>query len=151
MSAYILQELLLFLKAAGAGAFFLFFYDFIRGFREAVPHKKWGIGIEDLFFWISCAFGVFQLAEKENYGEIRTFLVTGILIGVWGNWYLFHRYWVSGWEWFWKWIVKIVKKMRKRLLFPLKRCKISMYQFAKLGKIGENRFRKLKRGSKIEK
>lgn len=148
MSRQIHGELFLFLKAVGTGAFFLFFYDFLWAFSMIFPKSGITDGIRDIFFWISCALGFFWLLDQ---GKARGFIFGGILFGVWLNAFLFHTFVKKMWTGFWCLPIKLVKKIRNRLLFTKKKCRIFMYIFIKSKNRGDSWFYKLKRGKKSEK
>lgn len=133
-------EVLLFLWAAATGAFFLLLYDFLRAMRRVFPCAVFVTGCLEFLFWMFSAFTIFFLMDARNRGVVRLFVFLGIAIGVWLNFRTIHRLVLLIWMTFLLFPVKLVKKVRKRLLFLRKRCKISMYKFAKSGKVGENRF-----------
>lgn len=146
MSRYIHDELLLFLKSVGLGAFFLLYYDIISGFRSFYLKKRQNNSIWDFLFWISCVSIFFFMMDMENQGGIRGYILCGIMTGVWLNYKIFHPYIIKMEEMTGNMVCDIVKKMRNRLLFLGKRCKIHMYKFANSRKIGEKRMAKSKKG-----
>jgi spore cortex biosynthesis protein YabQ len=72
----------LFLATVGVGAAVGVFYDLFRVFRRTVPHKRWVVQLEDLFFWLVVTVLVFYYMLHKNYGEIRFFALLGMGLGV---------------------------------------------------------------------
>jgi hypothetical protein len=131
MSAYMQKELLLFLRAAGMGAFFLFLYEGLCALRVVVPHRKILVSLEDLFFWLLCALLLFALIYRENSGVFRSFLPEGALFGAGCMWIAAHRKLSVMWIKLWRILVYPVNFLINGLLFWIKRCRISVYRFMK--------------------
>lgn len=76
------QQARLFLLAASTGIGMLFVYDLFRIFRRVAKHGTIWIAIEDMFFWVGCAFWLFRLMYRQNDGNIRGFVILGVFIGM---------------------------------------------------------------------
>lgn len=151
MSTYMRAEFRLFLEAVGTGAFFLLFYDLLRVLKRGIPQHTILNGCMEILFWIGSAVVIFVLVDLENQGIVRFFVFFGIYTGIWFNKKTIHPYVLHFWNWLFQNSAKVAKKVRKILLFSGKRCKIFLYKFAKLGKVGENRFCRMKGSHKSEK
>ena len=108
----------LFLMAVATGAGMLLVYDFIRIIRRVVKHEAVGIAIEDMLFWISCAFWLFRLMYRENDGSIRGFVILGAFAGMLFYSLLFSKWVVRGGTAVLKFIVKIFTKIGRLLSAP---------------------------------
>ena len=135
MSAFIHHELLLMIQAAATGAVLLFCYSILRGLRRIWHHSAFFTGAEDLLYWLCCAFFVFSEIYRSNEGILRFFMVLGFLSGA----YICNR--VLG-DIFVKCCTKlmeipviIIKFLIKWLLFPVRRCKLSLYKHIKKGRM----------------
>lgn len=76
------QQARLFLLAASTGIGMLFVYDLLRIFRRVAKHGTTWIAIEDMFFWVGCAFWLFRLMYRQNDGNIRGFVILGVFAGM---------------------------------------------------------------------
>ena len=72
----------MFLMAAATGIGMVFVYDLFRIFRRVVRHNTVWVAIEDMFFWIGCAFWLFRLMYRQIDGSIRAFVILGALVGM---------------------------------------------------------------------
>lgn len=118
------REVLLFFQAACVGGALLLCYDILTVLRKVVPHCKWVAAAEDILFWIFAGFILFAGIYRGNEGKLRNFLFLGSFLG-----FCFCRATIS--PAFVSILIKILefpaflmKKTVKRLLFPVKRCKI---------------------------
>ena len=82
MNQDIPQQARLFLMAASTGIGMLFVYDLFRIFRRVVKHGTTWIAVEDMFFWVGCAFWLFRLMYRQNDGNIRGFVILGVFAGM---------------------------------------------------------------------
>lgn len=152
MSTYIHWELMLFLRAAFLGALLLSGYDVLRILRQVFPHPRWMVAFEDFIYWVSLGFFVFAKIYHLNQGSIRSFFILGLLLGAW----MCHRM-VS--SFFVKTGTRILmlpgfflKKMIKRLLFPVRRGKIFLYRIRnKTGSGRKKKISQIQKGKHIEK
>lgn len=78
----IIRQAQLFCLAVLTGTGLLFLYDLLRIFRRIVKHKTAGIAIEDMVFWLFCAFWLFGFMYRQNEGMIRGFIILGACIGM---------------------------------------------------------------------
>jgi len=76
------NQALLFFVSAFFGFSAGFFYDCINVFRKIIKHHKIFIQIEDFIYWTLSALILFFIMLKENFGEIRGFLILGAFIGM---------------------------------------------------------------------
>jgi hypothetical protein len=125
------KELLLFLRAAGMGAFFLFLYEGVCALRVVVPHRKILISMEDIFFWLVCALILFAFIFRENSGIFRIFLPGGVMFGAGCMWMAAHEKIFRLWITLWKILVYPVFFLINWLIFWVKRCRISVYRIMK--------------------
>lgn len=58
------------------------FYDVLRIFRHALPHKVFWIQLEDGIFWLLAVFSVFGMMLRASGGEIRFFVILGLFGGM---------------------------------------------------------------------
>ena len=63
----------------GAGIGIL--YDVFRCVRKIVKHNVVVTAIEDIVFWLICAWLVFYMLYRFNQGSIRFYIVMGMLFG----------------------------------------------------------------------
>lgn len=75
------SQILTFLYSIVLGFSLGIFFDLPRSFRSIVRYKKSFMFISDLFFWIISAFFTFCFYLVFTNGELRGFVVFGILIG----------------------------------------------------------------------
>ena len=75
-------QALLFLSMVLVGAAIGLLYDAFRIFRKTARHNGLAVQLEDLLFWLTATGLTFYFILHRNYGEIRPFLLLGIVIGV---------------------------------------------------------------------
>ena len=136
MSTFIHHELLLLVRTVAAGAVLLLCYDLLIAFRNVLAHTDRAAGIEDLMYWLCCAFFVFSEIYRTNEGILRFFMICGFLLGA----YVCHRtlggIFVKCCTKLLEIPVIIIKFLIKWLLFPVKRCKLLWYKAYKCAKKG---------------
>lgn len=152
MSSYIRYEVLLFFQSAAVGAVLVLCYCLLSALRKAIPHHPYVTACEDLIYWISVGFAVFAVIYCSNQGILRNFLFMGIGLGAWlcyvTVWSVFEKIWFR----IFQVPVFFVKFSIKRLLFPVKRCKIFKYIFVRMcKKCKKFRMLRIKRGRQVEK
>lgn len=59
-----------------------FAYDILRASRRALTQSTGIIAIQDVLFWVLCAVCTLLAVFRVNYGEIRLFMLLGMVIGV---------------------------------------------------------------------
>ena len=131
MSTFIHHELLLLVRTVAAGAVLLLCYDLLIAFRNVLAHTDRAAGVEDLLYWLCCAFFVFSEIYRTNEGILRFFMICGFLLGA----YVCHRtlggIFVKCCTKLLEIPVIIIKFLIKWLLFPVKRCKLLRYKMCK--------------------
>ena len=75
------HQLLTFLFAIVLGLLFCLLYDIFRALRVAVHFSNIAIAVQDILFWAVCAFLNFLFFLARTSGEIRLFVIIGIVIG----------------------------------------------------------------------
>lgn len=116
MSIFIHHELLLMIQSIMAGAVLFFCYNILKCFRKIWHHSAFFTGMEDILYWIFSALWIFKKIYGINDGVLRFFMIPGVLTGV-GLCCFF------------------LKKLIKWLLFPVRRCKLSLYKHIKKGRL----------------
>ncbi len=76
------EQAFLFLTCVKTGIIMGMFYDLIRVFRKIIHHPNWAVQIEDLLYWVTCGGFAFTMIYWRNYGEIRSFVFLGVIIGL---------------------------------------------------------------------
>lgn len=76
------SELIYFLSSIVWGVIILILYDMIRVFRRIVRHNWLVSAIEDILYWILCAFLIFRMMYIRNNGTIRSFSILGMFLGM---------------------------------------------------------------------
>lgn len=82
MSQNIVNEVTFLLHSFLMGIIITFIYDGFLILRRLIRHNLFLISVEDLFFWIACAIGVFYMLYEENNGILRWFAVFGASMGM---------------------------------------------------------------------
>lgn len=82
MSSQILEETLILYHSVMLGIYVAVIYDIIRIFRRIVHHNRFFLSLEDILYWIFCAWEVFYLLYEENSGVLRWFTILGIALGM---------------------------------------------------------------------
>ena len=123
------------LHALLMGIFITFIYDILRIFRRVIPHGKFAVSVEDLFFWIYCAARVFLLMHHESNGTLRWFAVFGALVGM-----LLYKKLFSGF--FVKWVSFGLHKV---VQFLVKIVSIIFYPFRTAGRKAAGAAKKAKK------
>jgi len=113
MSEYMNQELILFARSIWAGVLVVAAYDILRVWRRICRHGFFWIAVEDLIYWCACGIYLFSKMYRENDGIIRTYALSGVLLGV-----LIYHYSIS--ELLVKYIALFLNKIIKFLIIPLK-------------------------------
>lgn len=82
ISGEIINEVRLFTTSVALGAALTFLYDGLLILRNVFKHRIFWLSVEDLCFWMITAVAVFLTLQKENHGELRWFIVAGIVTGM---------------------------------------------------------------------
>lgn len=64
------------------GIVLMMLYDIFRIFRHIVKHGTVFTAIEDVFYWLLCAVGIFAMLYQENDGLLRWFVIGGVALGM---------------------------------------------------------------------
>lgn len=135
MSTYIHHEIFLLIQSVFTGAILFFCYDLFKALRKVFPHCTWAVSMEDVFYWILCAFFIFAGVYRRNQGILRFFIICGILTGAGicrltiGD--IPEKIMIC----IFKIPAAVLKKITKWLLFPVRRCKLSLYKHIKKGRM----------------
>lgn len=122
MSSYIRFEILLFFHAFEMGTGLVLAYRLLHLILKLLPKSRNWKAAGDLLYWLIAAVVVFVGVYQWNYGRLRLFMLPAAAIGgVFANFVL------------------------NRLLFLVKRCKISSYKHTK------RRLHCFRRGRRFEK
>lgn len=73
---------MLFLWAILLGTGFGLLYDGLRITRIAIPPPRWAISVQDAFFFLCCAAITFFFLMRTLDGQLRFFIILGIIIGM---------------------------------------------------------------------
>lgn len=82
MSQDIILEVNFFFHSFLLGVLITFLYDWFLILRRMIRHTIFTISLEDFFFWVACALGVFYVLYRENNGILRWFAVFGATVGM---------------------------------------------------------------------
>lgn len=129
MSTFIHHELFLLIQTAATGAVLLLCYDLLKALRIVFSHSAKMISMQDFLYWMCSAFLVFAQIYRMNEGSLRFFMLIGYLTGAW----LCHRtispFFVRSCAKIMGFPVIILNFLIKWLLFPVRRCKLFVYQY----------------------
>ncbi len=81
MSAEVRYQFYLFGMALLWGGGLCLAYDILRIFRRLIRHRGWMINGEDVLYWLAAAAVFYSLLFRYNQGEIRIFIVLGMIFG----------------------------------------------------------------------
>lgn len=111
------------------GAALILCYGLLGAFRKEIPHCRAAVACEDLVYWMLTGVAVFAVVYRSNQGILRNFLFLGVVFGAW----LCHATIYPVVEKILQIVFRIptffVKFLIKRLLFPVRRCKIFLSKF----------------------
>ncbi len=85
-------QLLTFLFACVLGAIYSAFYDLFRALRLVKNPKPFTIFLEDLFYFITLAFITFFYLLAFTNGEVRFYVIIGIVLGFIAFYILLSKY-----------------------------------------------------------
>lgn len=146
MSQDIVNEVYFFGGSVLMGIVITFVYDFILILRRVARHNSFFVSLEDLLFWITCAFGVFYMLYRENNGVLRWFAVCGAGLGMFLYKSLVGRHFVHLLSFLINKEIHIVRKIIGFVLRPLRFILRRAAGFFKcLGKKGKRIIRFLKK------
>lgn len=81
MNKLVTAQTLLFMTSVEIGILMGIVFDLIRIFRKIIKHPNFFVQLEDMFFWVFCAFMSFYMLYICNYAAIRPFIFIGIICG----------------------------------------------------------------------
>lgn len=81
MNEIVNTQLQLFLYAIAMGVLLGMIYDLTRIFRKAIKHPNFFVQIEDGLYWVICALLMFAILYMHNYGQVRSFMFLGMVLG----------------------------------------------------------------------
>ena len=76
------EQLSIFLSSLGVGFILGVLYDFLRGIRLSISKKKFLVVVFDLLYSLLLAFITFIFILAVNKGEIRFYIISGEIIGL---------------------------------------------------------------------
>lgn len=85
-------QLLTFLFACILGAIYSAFYDVFRALRLVKNQKPFTIFLEDLFYFLTLAFVTFFYLLAFTNGEVRFYVIIGIVLGFIAFYILLSKY-----------------------------------------------------------
>ncbi len=103
-----INEVYVFLSAAGSGLAAGFLYDLFRLKRKALKTGAFFASVEDIVFWVLSAIIVFITAYASNRGEIRVYFFFAVIFGVGVYYWLFSR-----------WVIQILTFLVKIIVWPV--------------------------------
>lgn len=145
------HEIRLFCLSAGMGGVFLLIYDLLIILRKVFSVKGFTAAAADILYWGGAAVTFFCMAYRNNEGNLRAYLFTGAAMGVFLCYLTVHPFFIRAGTKILEVPVFFVKKIIKRLLFYIKRCRIYLH-----GRITRGFFRpktakkQKKRGRQVE-
>lgn len=77
---YVKQGLIYVYSVCG-GVVFSFLYDVLRVSRRSVRHSRVLVIVQDILYWMIISIGILLLIYRINEGEIRGFIIVGIICG----------------------------------------------------------------------
>lgn len=108
MSSYIRFEMLLFFRCFETGIILLLFYRAVGVLCGILPRCRWMKNITDILYWLFAGCMIFSEIYRYNYGCLRVYMLSGDIVGAF-----------------------FANSVLNRLLFLIKRCKISSYKYTK--------------------
>lgn len=82
MSVYIAEQLKLGGWCILYGMAITFVYDMLRIIRRVIIHSSFFVSLEDFFYWIAVAIGIFLLLYYTNDGNLRWVAVLVVFFGM---------------------------------------------------------------------
>lgn len=120
MNKLVTEQTLVFLTSIQIGLLMGVLFDIIRIVRKLIKHPNFLVQIEDMFFWVFCAFVGFYILYICNYAEIRPFVFVGMILGA-TLYFLTLSIWVMKIATFLiNWIRKVIRKVITIVLIPIR-------------------------------
>lgn len=125
MSPIITNQSMLFLTAIQVGILMGILFDLIRIFRKLLKHPNFLVQIEDMLYWIVCAFIGFYMFYVCNYASIRPFIFIGILLGAIFYFMTFSVVFMK----IATIVIHYIKELVRKLIQAFKKCMIAPIKF----------------------
>lgn len=75
------SQILSFLYSFILGSIYCIVYDVIRAARKGFRCSDFAVFLQDIIFWLLCAVTCFCFLLSVTYGEIRAYIIIGIIFG----------------------------------------------------------------------
>ena len=121
------HEIRLFCLSAGLGGVFLLIYDLMIILRKVFSVRGFAAAAADILYWMGAAVTFFCMADRNNEGNLRAYLFNGAAAGVFLCYLTLHPFFIRTGTKIMEVPVFFVKKIIKRLLFYIKRCRIYLH------------------------
>ena len=112
------HQSMVFLLFIALGMVFSAVYDVLRALRRVFKYKSWLVQAQDLVFWIIATLLVFYAILIINYGEVRAYIILGIILGTIIYFSAFSPFVLRVFVRLIKWIKKAVELLIKIILAP---------------------------------
>lgn len=114
----------------------LVLYDVLRIIRNVFPHEGMLMTVEDLSYWIFNAWFLFRMMYRENNGELRGYVMVGVVLGMVLYNVTISPHIVRSISWIFLHIRKKCEILKNRLKKPLKHITIILHNYftKKVGK-----------------
>lgn len=89
------EQISAFLYSLCLGVIFCLFYDIFRALRFAIKFNDIFIFLQDIFYFVSISFVTFLFLLAVTNGEIRFYVIFGILIGFLICYFTFSKYFLK--------------------------------------------------------
>lgn len=119
MNTMVMSQLTIFAWAVFFGVIMGLVYDLFRIIRRIVPHNKIIVSLEDIVFWLTSSFLVFEYIFKANSGTLRGFIFIGLCMGIVLYLLTLSQLIVSNMSKFLRQCIEIIKQITFFLLKPL--------------------------------
>ena len=109
MEEFIRNQASVLLDSVFIGMVIMALYDILRLFRRVIRHKRFLRDFEDFIFWIIGGFIVFSLVYSRSDGNIRWFIIAGVMLGA-------YIYYISFGHFLVKYLAKYINKIINNIL-----------------------------------
>lgn len=147
------EQVILFALMVTLGIVLGIFFDFYRALRAIVEPGKAFTIVGDILFWIIATALVFSVLMWQTWGEMRGYVLIGLLLGFIIHWYYFSGIFLNFFKSFimlMVWIFNIIKKitiwpivMTKKIALP------PIIYFIALSRAGTKKIKSKKEQSKV--
>lgn len=142
MGGFIRNQASVLLDSIFIGMVIMSLYDALRLFRRVIRHKRFLRDFEDFVFWIMGGFIVFSLVYSRSNGNIRWFIIVGVIFGA-------YIYEISFGQFLVKYIAKYINKFINNILKkPFRKSIMSIkLLFERIAKVNGKKLREKKEDS----